>query len=105
MNSLLRKFVPLSRTAGSRLLCVRYPAETGTKEHIDSLVKNKKVVVFMKGTPDLPRCGFSDAVVKILNFHGVDQYDAHNVLEDEELRQGGIFSQTHFRVQGFPKYS
>merc|ERR1711893_315928 len=88
MNSILRKFIPLSRTAGSRILCVRHSSTTGTKEHIDGLVKDKKLVVFMKGTPDAPRCGFSNAVVQILNFHGVEKYEAHNVLEDEELRQG-----------------
>lgn len=42
----------------------------------------------MKGTPDAPRCGFSNAVCQILNFHGVDKFEAHNVLDDEELRQG-----------------
>jgi len=46
-------------------------------------VKNHKVVLYMKGTPDLPRCGFSHAVVEILNqigkpFHGID------VLADPE---------------------
>ena len=42
----------------------------------------------MKGTADKPRCGFSNAVVQILNFHGVDKFDHHNVLDDESLRQG-----------------
>lgn len=41
----------------------------------------------MKGTPDVPRCGFSNAVVQILRMHGVT-YDAHNVLTDEDVRQG-----------------
>lgn len=64
-------------------------AATGSKEHIDGLVKSgQKVVVFMKGTPDAPRCGFSNAVVQILKMHGVDNFDAYNVLEDEQLRQG-----------------
>jgi len=70
---------------------VRYSsaAAAGSKEHIDGLVKGEqKVVVFMKGTPDAPRCGFSNAVIQILKMHGVDNFDAHNVLEDEQLRQG-----------------
>ncbi|XP_064599779.1 uncharacterized monothiol glutaredoxin ycf64-like [Liolophura sinensis] len=71
-----------------RLLAARYSTSTGTKEHIDGLVKGKKVVVFMKGTPDAPRCGFSNGVMQILNFHGVTQFDAHDVLQDESLRQG-----------------
>ncbi|XP_014476032.1 PREDICTED: glutaredoxin-related protein 5, mitochondrial [Dinoponera quadriceps] len=54
---------------------------------IDNLVKKNKVVVFMKGVPKEPRCGFSNAVVQILQMHGVT-YDAHDVLKDENLRQG-----------------
>lgn len=60
---------------------------TKANEIIDKLVKNNKVVVFMKGVPDQPRCGFSNAVVQILRMHGV-KYDAHDVLADESLRQG-----------------
>lgn len=60
---------------------------TKTNEVIDKLVKNSKVVVFMKGVPEQPRCGFSNAVVQILRMHGV-KYDAHDVLADESLRQG-----------------
>jgi monothiol glutaredoxin len=41
----------------------------------------------MKGVPEQPRCGFSNAVVQILRMHGVP-YDAHDVLADESLRQG-----------------
>ena len=41
----------------------------------------------MKGNPEAPRCGFSNAVVQIMRMHGV-QYDAHDVLQSEELRQG-----------------
>ena len=69
----------------------RYSVDTGSKEHIDKLVKDKKVVVFMKGTAAQPRCGFSNAVVQILNFHGVSDFADHNVLEDEKLRQGAVF--------------
>lgn len=62
-------------------------AISNIKDEIDKLVKNNKVVVFMKGTPEEPRCGFSSAVVQVLRMHGVS-YDAHNVLEREELRNG-----------------
>lgn len=60
---------------------------TINNEGIKKLVGNNKVVVFMKGVPDAPRCGFSNAVIQILRMHGV-QYDAHDVLKDESLRQG-----------------
>ena len=57
------------------------------KSRLDSLVSASDVVVFMKGVPAQPRCGFSNAVVQILRMHGVE-FSAHDVLEDESLRQG-----------------
>nr|AFK10823.1 glutaredoxin 5 [Callorhinchus milii] len=61
---------------------------SGGRQHLGSLVRQHKVVVFIKGTPAKPQCGFSNAVVQILRMHGVDQYGAYNVLEDQDLRQG-----------------
>ncbi|KAL9924918.1 glutaredoxin 5 isoform 1-T3 [Glossina fuscipes fuscipes] len=57
-----------------------------TKDVLKKLVTSNKVVVFMKGNPSAPRCGFSNAVVQILRMHGV-VYDAHDVLSSDELRQ------------------
>lgn len=57
------------------------------KEQLEKIVKNNKVVVFMKGIPDAPKCGFSNAVVQILRMHGVN-YDSHDVLENDSIRQG-----------------
>jgi monothiol glutaredoxin len=54
---------------------------------IDSEVKSNDVVLFMKGTPQFPMCGFSSQVVQILNYLGVP-YKGVNVLEDESIRQG-----------------
>lgn len=90
MMNILRKSIPNRQrlSAFSRILVARYSENTGSKEYIDGLVKDKKLVVFMKGTPAAPKCGFSNAVVQILDFHGVKQYDSFNVLEDEDLRQG-----------------
>lgn len=65
---------------------------TTANEAIKKLIDNKKVVVFMKGVPDAPKCGFSNAVTQILRMHGV-QYDAHDVLKDESLRQGIYITQ------------
>lgn len=44
----------------------------------------------MKGTPDLPQCGFSRASIQVLSLQGLDpnKFSAFNVLEDPELRQG-----------------
>ena len=58
-----------------------------TKEKIDNLVKENKVVVFMKGSKLMPQCGFSNNVVQILNTLGVP-YETVDVLADPEIRQG-----------------
>ena len=60
---------------------------SGMNEFIDNEVKNNDVVLFMKGTPDFPQCGFSGQVVQILNYLGID-YKGINVLADDDLRQG-----------------
>lgn len=56
-------------------------------KEVEKLVNKNKVVVFMKGNPEAPRCGFSNAVVQILRMHSVN-YDSHDVLLSDELRQG-----------------
>ena len=63
---------------------------TETKTAIDTAVASKPVVLFMKGTPEMPQCGFSRASIQILGLQGVDpnKFSAFNVLENEELRQG-----------------
>jgi monothiol glutaredoxin len=60
---------------------------SGIHEFIDNEVKTNNVVVFMKGTPQFPQCGFSGQVVQILDYLGVD-YKGVNVLADAEIRQG-----------------
>ena len=57
------------------------------KERINDIVKKNEVCLFMKGTPEVPQCGFSLAVSNMLkhlevNFTGI------NVLEDQEIREG-----------------
>lgn len=82
-------FNRLSVLKNSNLLFNLY--STKAAEEIGKLVNNNKIVVFMKGVPEQPRCGFSNAVVQILRMHGV-KYDAHDVLADESLRQGIDFN-------------
>lgn len=57
---------------------------------IEKATKSKPVVLFMKGTPAEPQCGFSRAVVQILDLQGVtsDKMQTYNVLADSELRSG-----------------
>ncbi|KAI9750112.1 MAG: hypothetical protein M4579_006599 [Chaenotheca gracillima] len=63
---------------------------TDTKAAIDKAIAAAPVVLFMKGTPETPQCGFSRASIQILGLQGVDpsKFTAFNVLEDEDLRQG-----------------
>ena len=58
-----------------------------TKEKLNNLINNNEVCLFMKGTPEVPQCGFSLAVSNVLkhlevNFTGI------NVLEDSDIREG-----------------
>ncbi|GAB7342201.1 hypothetical protein MBLNU457_g0450t1 [Dothideomycetes sp. NU457] len=61
-----------------------------TRAAIDKAVASSPVVLFMKGTPEMPQCGFSRASIQILGLQGVNpqKFTAFNVLEDEELRAG-----------------
>jgi monothiol glutaredoxin len=59
----------------------------GIEQFIDNEVKENDVVLFMKGTPQFPMCGFSGQVVQILDHLGV-AYKGINVLESDEIRNG-----------------
>ncbi|KAJ8720299.1 hypothetical protein PYW07_012342 [Mythimna separata] len=86
MNTLLRRTIFPIYSNTLKISC-RSLTDAPIKEQIDKIVKNNKVVVFMKGVPDAPRCGFSNAVVQIMRMHAVP-YDSHDVLSSEDLRQG-----------------
>ncbi|CAL1715146.1 unnamed protein product [Somion occarium] len=60
-----------------------------TRSKIQDAVSATPVVLFMKGTPDFPQCGFSRAAIQVLDLHGVppEKMKTFNVLEDSELRQ------------------
>ena len=59
-----------------------------TQEKIRQQVTGNPVVLFMKGTPQMPQCGFSQLAVQVLNACGVQQFHSVNVLADAEIRQG-----------------
>ncbi|KAL9030905.1 MAG: hypothetical protein Q9196_001013 [Gyalolechia fulgens] len=87
-NSTLNSF---SKQQSIRLAPVSFRLlSTETRAAIDKAVESKPVVLFMKGTPETPQCGFSRASIQILGLQGVDpnKFAAFNVLEDEGLRQG-----------------
>ena len=62
-------------------------SDQAVQDWIRKTVASNDVVLFMKGTPQFPQCGFSGQVVQILDYIGVD-YKGINVLADSEIRQG-----------------
>ena len=58
-----------------------------TKERIRKAIEENSVMLFMKGSPDFPQCGFSGRVVQILEACGA-KYGSADVLVDPDLRQG-----------------
>ncbi|MEQ3745277.1 MAG: Grx4 family monothiol glutaredoxin [Henriciella sp.] len=57
------------------------------QKSLGEAVKANEVLLFMKGTPTFPQCGFSSVVVQVLDYLGVE-YSAVNVLEDQGVREG-----------------
>ena len=60
---------------------------TDVNNKIKDLNKSNEVVLYMKGNPTFPQCGFSSTVVQILKHIGVN-FQSYDVLQDEELREG-----------------
>lgn len=58
------------------------------KEKIHQTVTQNDVVLYMKGSPQFPQCGFSSRAVQILNTCGVKKFASVDVLADPEVRQG-----------------
>jgi monothiol glutaredoxin len=58
------------------------------KHRIKEQVTGAPVVLYMKGTPQTPQCGFSALAVQVLNACGVREFQSFNVLADAEIRQG-----------------
>ena len=61
--------------------------DQATLDAIKTAVESNDVVLFMKGTPTSPQCGFSSVVVQVLDYLGVE-YVATNVLENQAVREG-----------------
>jgi monothiol glutaredoxin len=69
------------------------------KERIEKAIASNRIMLFMKGNPAMPQCGFSAAVVGILKQLGVP-YGSYNILADQELREG---LKEHSRWPTFPQ--
>ncbi|KAG7671150.1 hypothetical protein Ndes2526B_g02391 [Nannochloris sp. 'desiccata'] len=63
-------------------------AEISLPQRIEALVNSKPVMLFMKGNPDMPRCGFSGKVVEALKNAGAPDFGSFDILSDEAIRQG-----------------
>jgi Grx4 family monothiol glutaredoxin len=63
------------------------PPPLSIEERLKSLINQAQVMVFIKGTPDSPKCGFSKTIVSILREHGVG-FATFDILSDEDVRQG-----------------
>ncbi len=57
-------------------------------ERIESDIKNNDIVLYMKGTRQVPQCGFSATVAQVLERLGITEYKDVNVLADAEIREG-----------------
>jgi monothiol glutaredoxin len=58
------------------------------QKEIHDLVTSNRVVLFMKGTPQFPQCGFSSAAAQMLKMAGCSDFASVNVLADNEIREG-----------------
>jgi len=69
-------------------ILIRFSGQKFTNDY-DVMVNANKCVVFMKGTPEAPNCGFSRAVIQMLEAEGADfkEVDTHNILADEIMRE------------------
>lgn len=61
--------------------------EADTKQMIEDDIKNNRVMLYMKGSPAFPQCGFSNQVVQILRMHGAE-FGSRDVLADMAIREG-----------------
>ncbi|EGO03788.1 hypothetical protein SERLA73DRAFT_175425 [Serpula lacrymans var. lacrymans S7.3] len=93
LRAAIRSSLPALRPAfsqGSPSLLFRRLLSEQARSQIQSAVTASPVVLFMKGNPQIPQCGFSRAVVQILDLHQVspEKMKTYDVLEDSELRSG-----------------
>ncbi|KAH9992753.1 thioredoxin-like protein [Russula compacta] len=82
---------PLTRSSPAATSAVlRRLLSSEARAQIQKAIDASPLVLFMKGTPELPQCGFSRAVIQVLDLHNVppERMRTYNVLEDSELRSG-----------------
>merc|ERR1712146_75296 len=62
--------------------------EVTLEEKLKSLINKAPIVLFMKGEPDVPRCGFSKQMIQIFKEQNVTKFDYFDILTDNEVREG-----------------
>jgi monothiol glutaredoxin len=77
-----------TRLLDASAIAIPQEPKMSVQEKIRQTVTSNPVVLFMKGTPQFPQCGFSSTVAQILKLSGLESYTSVNVLADEEIRQG-----------------
>lgn len=91
MCSCPSQLAPLTRSSSVATSAVlRRLLSSEARGQIQKAIDASPLVLFMKGTPELPQCGFSRAVIQVLDLHSVppEKMRTYNVLEDSELRSG-----------------
>ncbi len=86
-TGLLRSSVTTALTSSRTVGCRRFLSQE-VRSKIQAAITETPVVLFMKGTPDYPQCGFSRAAIQVLDLHNVpaEKMKTFDVLEDQELR-------------------
>jgi Grx4 family monothiol glutaredoxin len=82
------RYIKRCKEGGTLTLArMRTCAMPNVRERIEKVISENPVVLFMKGTPEFPQCGFSGQVIQILDYVGAPVVGV-NVLEDADIRQG-----------------
>ncbi|KAL5730776.1 Monothiol glutaredoxin-S17 [Ranunculus cassubicifolius] len=85
--TILETVKQLSNENGSSTALPTIPREESLNKRLEQLVNSHPVILFMKGNPENPKCGFSQKVVDILNKEGV-KFGSFDILSDNEVREG-----------------
>lgn len=81
------KALVIAHTTTSRDTTLRDGKEGGLEERLDDLTKKHKMMVFIKGTPEQPKCGFTRTLLGLLRENQLE-FDYFDILSDEQVRQG-----------------
>ncbi len=78
---------PFNVVQGVAVVEVEENKKLDISSRVKNLIGSSPIFLFMKGTPDMPQCGFSANVIRILNQHSVS-YQTFNILSDMDIREG-----------------